>query len=159
MDINKKEQTFELRSEKVRSIVGQIPSALLRYGIIVIGGVLLCLLAVVYFLPYRQIYSGTAIIPHVENSVIADSINTTVHLKFEQERPNYNINGQLIHLQSSTSAFTGKIISLSSVRDTLDRQKAICRFNPTEIKAIEYQTVNFQIVLSHGNILQKLLGK
>ena len=52
---NKQERSFELRSEKVRSIVGQIPSALIRYGITAIGAVLLCLLAVAYFLPYKQV--------------------------------------------------------------------------------------------------------
>ena len=41
----KQERSFELRSEKVRSIVGQIPSSLVRYGITAIGAVLLCLLA------------------------------------------------------------------------------------------------------------------
>ena len=40
----KQEQSFELRSEKVRSIVGQIPSSLIRYGITAIGAVLVCLL-------------------------------------------------------------------------------------------------------------------
>lgn len=52
---NKQERSFELRSEKVRSIVGQIPSSLVRYGITAIGVVLLCLLAVAYFLPYKQV--------------------------------------------------------------------------------------------------------
>ena len=51
----KQERSFELRSEKVRSIVGQIPSSLVRYGITAIGAVLLCLLAVAYFLPYKQV--------------------------------------------------------------------------------------------------------
>lgn len=61
----KEERSFELRSEKVRSIVGQIPSTLVRYGITAIGAVLLCLLAVAYFLPYKQVYSGTATIHEV----------------------------------------------------------------------------------------------
>ena len=52
----KQERSFELRSEKVRSIVGQIPSSLVRYGITTIGTVLLCLFAVAYFLPYKQVY-------------------------------------------------------------------------------------------------------
>ena len=42
----KQERSFELRSEKVRSIVGQIPSSLIRYGITAIGGVLLCLFVI-----------------------------------------------------------------------------------------------------------------
>ena len=51
----KPERNFELRSEKVRSIVGQIPSSLIRYGITAIGMVLLCLFAVAYYLPYKQV--------------------------------------------------------------------------------------------------------
>ena len=51
----KQERSLELRSEKVRSIVGQIPSSLIRYGITAIGMVLLCLFAVAYFLPYKQV--------------------------------------------------------------------------------------------------------
>ena len=43
-DEKKQERSFELRSEKVRSIVGQIPSSLVRYGIATIALVLLCLL-------------------------------------------------------------------------------------------------------------------
>ena len=51
----KEERSFELRSEKVRSIVGQIPSSLVRYGITAIGAVLLCIVAVAYLLPYKQV--------------------------------------------------------------------------------------------------------
>ena len=57
---NKQERSFELRSEKVRSIVGQIPSSLVRYGISVIAIVLIALFSIVYFLPYKQVYSGNA---------------------------------------------------------------------------------------------------
>lgn len=61
----KQERSYELRSEKVRSIVGQIPSSLIRYGITAIGVVLLCLFVVGYFLPYKQVYSGTATINRI----------------------------------------------------------------------------------------------
>lgn len=50
----KPERNFELRSEKVRSIVGQIPSSLIRYGITAIGMVLLCLFAVAYYCPINK---------------------------------------------------------------------------------------------------------
>lgn len=58
-DEKKQERSFELRSEKVRSIVGQIPSSLVRYGIATIALVLLCLFTVAYFLPYRQVYTAS----------------------------------------------------------------------------------------------------
>lgn len=75
----KPERNFELRSEKVRSIVGQIPSSLIRYGITAIGMVLLCLFAVAYYLPYKQVYPGTATI-HKTTTTPVDSTNITILL-------------------------------------------------------------------------------
>ena len=154
---NKQERSFELRSEKVRSIVGQIPSALIRYGITAIGAVLLCLLAVAYSLPYKQVYLGTATLHGAKTTVSADSTDITILLKFENKRPG-NTKGQMIYLQSPNGTFTGQLQDLSSVRDTLERQEALCRFKVTEIKVVENQTVDFQIVRSSGNLLQKMLG-
>ena len=153
----KQERSFELRSEKVRSIVGQIPSSLVRYGITVIGAVLLCLLAVAYFLPYKQVYLGTATVHGATTATPADSTDITILLKFENKRPD-NVNGQMIYLQSPYRTFAGQIQDLSSVRDTLERQEALCRFKVTEIKSVENQTVDFQITRTSGNLLQKMLG-
>lgn len=153
----KQERSFELRSEKVRSIVGQIPSSLVRYGITAIGAVLLCLLAVAYFLPYKQVYSGTATIHGVTTATPTDSTDITIFLKFENKRPE-DTKGQMIYLQSSYGTFAGQIQDLSSVRDTLDRQEAQCRFKATEIKTVENQTVDLQITRTSGNLLQKMLG-
>lgn len=152
----KQEQSFELRSEKVRSIVGQMPSPLVRYGITAIGLVLLCLLAVACFLPYRQVYSGTATV-HETPASPADSTDITVLLKFENKRPD-NVNGQMLCLQSPGGTFAGQLRELSSVRDTLERQAALCRFRSADIKSVENQTVDFQIVRTSGNVLQKMLG-
>ena len=154
---NKQERSFELRSEKVRSIVGQIPYSLVRYGITVIGAVLLCLLAVAYFLPYKQVYSGTATIHGATTATPADSTDITILLKFENKRPD-NVNGQMIYLQSPYGTFAGQIQDLSSIRDTLERQETLCRFKSVDIKTVENQTVDFQIVSSSGNLLQKMLG-
>ena len=153
----KQERSFELRSEKVRSIVGQIPSSLVRYGITAIGAVLLCLLAVAYFLPYKQVYSGTATVHRATTATPTDSTDITILLKFENKRPD-NVNGQMIYLQSPYRTFAGQIQDLSSVRDTLERQEALCRFKVTEIKSVENQTVDFQITRTSGNLLQKMLG-
>ena len=152
----KPERSFELRSEKVRSIVGQIPSSLIRYGITAIGMVLLCLFAVAYYLPYKQVYSGTATI-HKTTTTPVDSTNITILLKFENKRPD-NVNGQMIYLQSPYRTFAGQIQGLSAVRDTLGRQAALCCFKATEIKSVESQTVDFQITRTSGNLLQKMLG-
>lgn len=43
----------ELRSEKVRNIIGQVPPVLLRYGIMIIGASLLALVGISAFIPYQ----------------------------------------------------------------------------------------------------------
>ena len=50
----KEERPIELRSEKVRNIIGRMPSALIRYGTMIIGAALLMLCAVSAFIPYRE---------------------------------------------------------------------------------------------------------
>ena len=153
----KQERSFELRSEKVRSIVEQIPSSLVRYGITPIGTVLLCLFAVAYFLPYKQVYYGTATVREINNTP-TDSIEIAILLRFENKHLE-NINGQIIYLQSPYGTFAGQLRDLFIVRDTLERQEALCRFKSAEIKSVENQTVDFQIVHSSGNLLQKMLGE
>lgn len=44
----------QLRSEKVRNIIGQVPPVLLQYGIMIIGVSLLVLIGVSAFIPYQQ---------------------------------------------------------------------------------------------------------
>jgi hypothetical protein len=118
---------------------------------------LLCLLAVAYFLPYKQVYSGTATVHRATTVIPADSTNITILLKFENKHP-YNVNGQELNLQAVSGTFTGKIQSLSAIRDTLERQEALCRFKSADIKTVENQTVDFQIARTSGNLLQKMLG-
>lgn len=50
----KEERPIELRSEKVRNIIGRMPSALIRYGTMIIGTALLMLCVVSAFIPYRE---------------------------------------------------------------------------------------------------------
>lgn len=155
--MEKQERSYELRSEKVRSIVGQIPSSLVRYGITIIGTVLLYLFVVAYFLPYKKVYSGTAIV-HEINNTPSDSVEIAVLLRFENKSPN-NVYGQMIYLQSPYGVFAGYLRDLSAIRDTLKRQKAHCHFKSADIKMVRNQTVDFQIVHSSGNLLQKMLGE
>jgi hypothetical protein len=48
------DDNIELRSEKVRHIIGEIPSRIVRYGITIITVVILGLLAGAYFIPYPE---------------------------------------------------------------------------------------------------------
>ncbi|HCN52942.1 MAG TPA: hypothetical protein DIS88_03785 [Prevotella sp.] len=157
MEEEKQERSFELRSEKVRSIVGQIPPSLVRYGITVIGIVLLCLLAVAYFLPYKQVYSGTAIVHGAAGTMRGDSLDIAISLRFDNKRP-HDASGQMIYMNASKCTFAGCVVDLSAIRDTLDYQRTVCRFKVADIQTVENQTVNFQIVQSSGNLLLQMLG-
>ena len=48
---------IELRSEKVRHIIGEIPSGIVRYGIAIITIVIIGLLVGAYFIPYPETIS------------------------------------------------------------------------------------------------------
>ena len=80
-----------------------------------------------------------------------------VFLKFEDRRP-HKANKQLIYIATNQDTFSGRLLKLSAIRDTLERQVTYCRFKTTEIKTIENQTVDFRIVQSTGSLLQQLLG-
>mgnify|MGYP000932641167 CR=1 FL=1 len=145
---NRQERSFELRSEKVRSIVGQIPSSLVRYGITAIGVVLLCIVAVAYFLPYKQVYSGTAVIHEIGSEHKADTTEINVLLKFGEKRPNV-----LIEFQSAVEVAKGNILSLSMARDTLGRQEALCRVPLHPMKKLEHREVDFLLTIHSENLL------
>lgn len=163
MEENKKKRndTFELRSEKVRSIVGQVPPVLLRWGISIIGIVLLLLFAVSYYLPYKQIFSGEAVVkavPETEN----DSIQLTIFLKFTDRRPNEKtIKGSDIILNASSAdcAVVGKMISLSFERDTLGRSESNIKVGRSSVKPLEQSEVNFVLTQTSTNLLEHFLNK
>ncbi|MFP3764418.1 hypothetical protein [Prevotella intermedia] len=154
----KQERSFELRSEKVRSIVGQIPSSLVRYGITAIGVVLLCLFVVAYFLPYKQVYSGTAIIQDITSEAKADTIEISVLLNFGDKRMTIPKEGVSIDFQSAVGVAQGSIISLSMERDTLGRQVAFCRIPLQSVKKMEHSEVDFILTLQSGNLLSRFFS-
>ena len=156
---NRQERSFELRSEKVRSIVGQIPSSLVRYGITAIGTVLLCLFVVAYFLPYKQVYSGTAIIQDVTGEVKADTTEISVLLNFGDKRMTIPPKeGVSIDFRSAVGVAQGSILSLSMERDTLGRQAALCRMPLQSVKKMEHSEVDFILTLQSGNLLSRFFS-
>jgi hypothetical protein len=51
--MKKEKKQIELRSEKVRNIIGQVPPILLRYGILIISVSLLVLVGITAFISYQ----------------------------------------------------------------------------------------------------------
>lgn len=60
---NKTNDNIELRSEKVRKLIGEIPPSLVRYGIAIITIIFIALVAAVCLLPYPY-STGESILKH-----------------------------------------------------------------------------------------------
>lgn len=54
----------ELRSEKVRKILGEVPPSLLRWGSVILVAIFLILLLIICFVPYPHSY-GESILQHL----------------------------------------------------------------------------------------------
>ena len=58
------DENMELRSEKVREILGEIPSSLMRWGLLIIAVICIAIILVVCLVPYP--YSdGESILRHL----------------------------------------------------------------------------------------------
>ena len=82
---------IELRSEKVRHIIGEIPSKIVRYGITIITIVILGLLGGAYFIPYPETISakvqmtnarqGTIDIPYKYVNTITRGMTVSIEIE------------------------------------------------------------------------------
>lgn len=61
-------ERIELRSEKVRNIMGDIPPELVRYGISILFVVLLFLFAIAYIVPYHEVVKAEVVVRTVVKS-------------------------------------------------------------------------------------------
>ncbi len=110
---NKK--SIELRSEKVRNIVGQIPSLLIRQGILIIGLVLLILLSISAFLPYTKtlpINITVYTVPQIERVTALSAGIFLTDTTVKQAKPNQVVGKLVINdtLLPVKATALGKII-------------------------------------------------
>lgn len=160
LEKKKKEKLFELQSEKMRSVIGEIPSRLTQYGISIIIGVLVVLFSITYFLPYKRVYSGIAVI-HSIPSLETDSIRILILLKFDEARPTSDeLTGGILNIYSPQKRIiSGKILELRDERDTLGQQKCICLFPSRNIKEVENNQIDFTLEKSSGKLLKSIIQK
>ena len=60
----KRPSDIELRSEKVRNLLGEIPPSLVKWGTVIVVAIFLALLLVVCFVPYPHSH-GESILQHL----------------------------------------------------------------------------------------------
>lgn len=149
-----KEKSYELRSEKVRSIVGQIPPALVRYGTIILFAVLVVIFGIAYFMPYKQVYSGTITFYDFSEPT------TTAYISYANDKVLTNIEEPIpltIHLDAQD--ITVQLRSIENRRDTLNRYSAIIEVSMVAQDKSDLQntTFDFTLVEHRTNLLDHLI--
>ena len=146
---------IELRSEKVRHIIGEIPSKIVRYGIMIITIVILGLLAGAYFIPYPETISakvqmtnarqGTIAVPYKYVNTLARGM--TVNIEVEgYDAETYGAANGMITATSHTPRQTAEgSVFMAQVRIT------DCRY-----KMIKGMTGTASILVSNESVLQRI---
>lgn len=99
---------IELRSEKVRNIVGKIPPAIDRYGITIIGLVIAIMVAVSMLIPYQEeIYFTVTANPLAPSSCVA---------YIEPQKAKQLQQGMTVSIDVNGLTIEGNVISISEKR-------------------------------------------
>ena len=149
---------IELRSEKVRHIIGEIPSRIVRYGITIITFVILGLLTGAYFIPYPETIStkvqmtnarqGTIDIPYKCVNIIAKGMTVNIELDGYDAETYGTVNGTIsaishIPLQTKAgSMFTAQV-----------------RITDCKYKIISGMIGTVSILVSNESVLQRILQR
>ena len=146
---------IELRSEKVRHIIGEIPSRIVRYGITIITFVILGLLAGVYFIPYPETISakvqmtnarqGTIAVPYKYVNTLARGMTANIEVE-GYDAETYGAANGMITATSPTPRQTAEgSVFMAQVRIT------DCRY-----KMIKGMTGTASILVSNESVLQRI---
>ena len=149
---------IELRSEKVRHIIGEIPSKIVRYGIMIITIVILGLLAGAYFIPYPETISakvqmtnarqGTIAVPYKYVNTLARGM--TVNIEFEgYDAETYGVANGVI----TTTSHTPRQTAEGSVFTTQVRITS-CKY-----KLVSGMTGTASILVSNESVLQRIIHR
>lgn len=157
-----KNKQIELRSEKVRNIIGQVPPILLRYGITIIALSLLMLIGIAAFIPYNSTIDTKVTISQDEKGALHYSAN--IPLDAMKKQPQFaGITTNLASDLPLPSHF--QIQSISDVANVSEKGtwfvatlKAESSFS-RNIKLENVVTVPAKIELEKSSVLKWMIGK
>ncbi len=139
---DKEKKESELRSEKVRNIVGKIPPLLLRIGITIISVIIIAVLIVAYYFPYKE-YKAVEVElfcrPAFQRVAMPEDGNVFIMISSMKVKKD-----QLIcYIQTGTDSIIklythsdGKIIFDCIQGDFLKKEKEIYTIIPDSIKSV-----------------------
>lgn len=160
MEERKTPKNIELRSEKVRSIVGQVPPALVRYGSLVVLLVLLVVLGIAHVLPYNQVLHGDAIVrAAAEPSVHPDTLLLHVELRWSQSAADISPVGCTLTLEGPDLNVQGRLVAYTALRSPDGTHAATIALPATDAQRIEPSTLSCRLLLRNGSLLEHFLGR
>jgi hypothetical protein len=164
---NKKE--IELRSEKVRNIVGQIPPVLLRRGITIISLVLLVLLVSAYFVPYPETVHFDIALQSREDTEIIRGAGYCSPLIKSKLKEGQMVNMELLGYPSTLFGLVeGRISTISPISETNTSGEPVFKIEilfPGELQTSYHQTIPYYpqmqgtgtVLLSNEPILKRFI--
>lgn len=160
MEERKTPKNIELRSEKVRSIVGQVPPALVRYGSLVVLLVLLVVLGIAHVLPYNQVLHGDAIVrTAAEPSAHADTVLLHVELRWAQLVADISPVGCTLSLDGPDLNVQGRLTAYTALRSPEGTHAAQIHLPTTDAQRITPSTLSCRLLVGKGSLLQHFLGR
>jgi len=122
---------IELRSEKVRNIVGKIPPATDRYGITIIGLVIAIVVAVSMLIPYQE---------EIHFTVTANPLDPSMCVTYiEPQKAQQLQQGMTVTINVNGLTIEGDVISIS--------EKRINGLNVVDISLRENEEITIKSVL------------
>lgn len=76
---------IELRSEKTRQVIGNMPKGIVRYGTASISLIIIVLLAVSYFVPYPENLKSTVAVDSTDDKILISTYISYSHINSIQE--------------------------------------------------------------------------
>ena len=147
---------IELRSEKVRHIIGEIPSGIVRYGITIITTVLLVLFVGAYFIHYPETisakvqmtntYQGTIAIPYKYVNTIASGMTANIEFDGYDAETYGTANGKITATSHTPRQTAAGSVFMAQVRIT------DCKY-----KLVSGMTGTASILVSNESVLQRIL--
>lgn len=152
---NKQKQDFELRSEKVRKIIGQIPPILMRYEITTISFIIIVFSSISIILPYKQIVSGTLVIDKLL-TMTNDSISFNAKLKLPDKFSFSNNNLNKLLLITPDSIYQGHIIEYSPLKNIDGQYEITLRVPTININKLQNSTLDFKLIIYKSTVFKQI---
>lgn len=76
---------IELRSERTRQVIGNMPKGIVRYGTSVISLIIIILLAVSYFVPYPENLKSTVVVTSTDDEILIRAYIPYSHINSVRE--------------------------------------------------------------------------